>query len=97
MSVAAKGDVPAEFALEQNYPNPFNPSTHIRFAIPTSGFVELKIFDLLGKGVATLVNERMVAGAHTAKLDAVGLATGVYLYRLTAGKFSQTMKMVVMR
>ncbi len=98
---------PASFSLNQNYPNPFNPSTQIQFAIPTSGNVELKVFDMLGREVATLVNEELMPGAYVRMFsakggsasggDATGLASGVYLYRLKAENFSRTMKMVVVR
>jgi hypothetical protein len=77
--------LPQSFALYQNYPNPFNPSTTIEFALPKSAFITLKVYNLLGEEVATLVAEKRVAGIHKINWDASGLASGVYLYRLEAG------------
>ncbi len=96
-SVVDRREVPESFSLHQNYPNPFNPSTQIQFAIPTSGFVELKVFDLLGKEVATLVNGQLEQGNYSESFNAAGLTSGVYFYRLKAGSFVRTMKMVVVR
>lgn len=78
------GAIPRAFALSQNYPNPFNPSTTIEFALPKASFVTLKIYDLLGKEIATLVSEKLPAGKHQRVWEAKGLASGVYLYRLEA-------------
>ncbi len=89
--------VPREFQLLQNYPNPFNPSTTIRYELPKSSEVRLNVFDILGREVSVLVNERRDAGVHEVKCDAVGLASGVYFYRLVAGSFVQTCKMVLIR
>lgn len=90
--------IPARFALDQNYPNPFNPSTTVSFALPHAARVELAIFNLLGQRVATPVNGTLFdAGHHTVRVDARALATGVYLYRLTAGSFVETRKMVLMK
>jgi len=88
---------PITFSLHQNYPNPFNPSTRIRFQIPHSALVTLKVFDLLGREVATLVNEKLSSGNYEKTLDARGLASGVYLYRLTAGTLAQTRKLLLLR
>jgi hypothetical protein len=85
------------FKLEQNYPNPFNPSTKIEFAIPAQSKVELKVFNILGQEVATLVNESLTAGNHAVTFDAGRLATGVYLYRITAGTFVSTKKMLLLK
>jgi hypothetical protein len=97
--------VPQEYSLSQNYPNPFNPSTTIEFALPKSAFVTLKVYNLLGEEVATLVAEQRSAGIHRLNWDARGLATGVYLYRLKAGDpsnnsgqdFVQTKKLILLR
>ncbi len=89
--------LPERLELFQNYPNPFNPATTIEFALAGPGFVTLKIYDLLGRQVAALVSEKMAAGIHTLKWDAGGLAGGVYLYRLNAGNFVQSKKLVLMR
>ncbi len=77
---------PAEYALYQNYPNPFNPSTTIAFALPKTSFVTLKIYDVLGNEVATLVAEKLPAGRHQRVWEAKGLAGGMYLYRIAAGE-----------
>jgi hypothetical protein len=90
-------DLPKEFRLEQNYPNPFNPSTTIVFALPKSALVNLKIYNLLGEEVTTLITEQQAAGIHKLNWDARGLASGVYLYRLEAGEFMQTKKLILMR
>ncbi|MDH3252567.1 MAG: T9SS type A sorting domain-containing protein, partial [Ignavibacteria bacterium] len=91
--------LPKAFALEQNYPNPFNPSTTIQFAIPvgTYGRTSLRVYDVLGREVATLVNEVKQPGTYTVQWDARGLASGVYIYRLTAGEYVQTRKALLMK
>ncbi len=83
------------FSLEQNYPNPFTHKSLIKFTIPETSFVSLEIFDLLGDQKAALVNSRMTAGKHEVNFDASGLPQGVYYYRLMAGRFVQTKKLVV--
>jgi len=88
---------PLEFALNQNYPNPFNPSTTITFLIPRSGEVSLRIFNLLGEEVTTLVTGIREAGTHTVQWDATGQPSGVYFYRLRAGEFVETRKLVLLR
>jgi len=85
------------FALDQNYPNPFNPTTKIKYQIPNSNHVTLKVFDILGRGVRTLVNETQVAGVHEVTFDTAGLTSGVYFYRLTAGSSVQTRKLVLVK
>jgi len=86
-----------EFDLKQNYPNPFNPSTTIKFQIPNSNFVTLGIYNLLGQKVATLVNKKLNAGIYTAEWNAAGFASGVYLYRLQAGNYTETKKLILLR
>ncbi len=88
---------PNEFSLSQNYPNPFNPSTEIKFSLPVQGFISLKVYDLLGREVLTLVNGQKDSGNHSVKIDAVKLTSGVYFYKLTSGSFSQTRKMTIMK
>ncbi|HSW53578.1 MAG TPA: T9SS type A sorting domain-containing protein [Ignavibacteriaceae bacterium] len=88
---------PTEFVLNQNYPNPFNPSTAIRYSIPTSGFVTIKVYDILGNEIATLVNEEKTAGNYEVNFDASGLASGMYLYRLQTDSFVETKKMVLLK
>jgi predicted GH43/DUF377 family glycosyl hydrolase len=89
--------VPREFALHQNYPNPFNPSTMIRYDVPDAAAVNLTVYSILGQEVAKLVDAREEAGYHEARFDASGLASGIYFYRLRAGNFVQTKKLVLMR
>jgi photosystem II stability/assembly factor-like uncharacterized protein len=89
--------IPSTFKLEQNYPNPFNPTTNITFALPISGNVELKIYDLLGREVATLVNTFVNAGTHMVPFDASALASGVYIYKINAGSFTDSKKMVLIK
>ncbi len=86
---------PLEFALVQNVPNPFNPTTIIRFNVPNSGFVSLKVYDILGREVTTLVNENQEAGVHQATFDGSRLVSGVYFYRLTAPGVNQVKKMLL--
>lgn len=92
-----ENSVPTEFNLSQNYPNPFNPSTTISYQLPTDGFVTLKVYDIVGKEVATLVNEEKPAGSYEAKFDASQLSSGIYIYRLSAGSFTKTQKMTLMK
>lgn len=94
---------PSTFSLEQNYPNPFNPSTTIRYAIPEASFVVIKIYDLLGKEVATLVNEEQSIGSYEVEFDAAGLSSGMYFYKLQTDNpsknsgqgFIETKKMIL--
>jgi photosystem II stability/assembly factor-like uncharacterized protein len=90
-------ETPTRFALEQNFPNPFNPSTRIAFSVQASGFTSLKVYDILGKEVATVVNEVKQPGNYAIQFDASKLASGVYYYRLNAGAFSETKKMILAR
>lgn len=91
------GTVPKEYSLEQNYPNPFNPSTKIEFAIPAQSEVSLKVYNVLGQEVATLVNESIKAGHHVVNFDASGLASGMYFYKVVAGSFVSTRKMLLLK
>lgn len=90
-------NVVSEFELEQNYPNPFNPGTVISYQLPVNSEVTLKVFDLLGKEVATLVNEEKPAGRYEAKFDGSGLTSGVYFYKLNAGGFHETNKLMLLK
>jgi hypothetical protein len=89
--------VPLTYALRQNYPNPFNPSTTINFDIPHAGYVNLKIFNVLGEEVATLVNENFSPGKYQYLWKADGLASGLYFYRMEAEGFVETRKMFLMK
>jgi hypothetical protein len=91
------GQLPSEFALNQNYPNPFNPSTTIQYTLSTESKVTLKVFNLLGQVVSTLVNEKQAAGPQSITFDASRLSSGIYFYQITAGSFSATKKMILMK
>jgi hypothetical protein len=91
------GTVDATFRLDQNYPNPFNPSSTIDFAIPHSAFVTLKVYSMDGQEVMTLVSQPMHLGKHSVRLDASSLPSGVYFYRIEAGSFAETRKLVLMK
>jgi len=85
------------YSLSQNYPNPFNPTTNIKFAIPTSGLVSLKVYNMLGKEVATLVSSNLSAGTYTYDFNASNLASGVYFYKLETANFSEVKKMSLIK
>jgi hypothetical protein len=86
-----------DYNLSQNYPNPFNPNTTIEFDIPTSGFVSLKVFNVTGQEVGTLISNKLNQGSHTYKFDGSGLACGIYYYQLVAGEFHQVKKMILLK
>jgi hypothetical protein len=88
---------PDAFALDQNYPNPFNPSTSITYELPRASQVSLTVYDLLGRQVSVLVNERRDAGVHEVKFDGSNLASGVYFYRLQAGDFVQSKRLLILK
>jgi hypothetical protein len=87
--------IPAAFSLEQNYPNPFNPTTNIRFSITEKGSVSLRIFDVLGKEIATILNDELNAGTYSVSWNASGFSSGVYFYRLQTKDFSDTKKLLL--
>ena len=89
--------VPSKFELMQNYPNPFNPSTSIEYSVPSNEYVLLKVYDLLGNEVNTLVNERQSAGNYEVNFDASNLASGIYFYRIQSGSFIQTKKLMLLK
>lgn len=86
-----------DFALEQNYPNPFNPTTSISYSLPQNEFVTLKVYDVIGNEVATLVNTLQESGKHVVNFNASNLSSGIYFYKLTAGSFSQINKMLLVK
>jgi hypothetical protein len=89
--------LPEKYQLLQNYPNPFNPSTEIRFAIPEAGFVTLKVYDVLGREVAALMNEEKQPGEYSIRWDARDVPSGIYTCRITAREFSNIMKMILVK
>ncbi len=96
-SVGQSGNSPTKFELNQNYPNPFNPSTTIKYQIPKAGMVSIKVYDILGQEVAILVNEIKNSGSYQVNFNASKLASGTYIYRLQAGSFVQTKKMLLLK
>ena len=101
-AVEEQETIPTAYELSQNYPNPFNPTTRINFAIPQNSFVTIKVYDMLGREVKTLINQQMVSGNHSIDWNAdnnlgIKVATGMYIYRITAGNFVSTKKMVLIK
>jgi hypothetical protein len=96
-AVVGPSDKPDQFSLEQNYPNPFNPSTTISFTLPIGSMVSLKVIDILGREVATLVSEEMSAGTYSRQWNAANVPSGFYFYRLRAGELEKTEKMTLMK
>ncbi|MDD8017110.1 MAG: glucoamylase family protein [Bacteroidota bacterium] len=95
--VGAEKSIPKNFSLSQNYPNPFNPTTIISYQLPKNSFVSIKVYDLLGKEIARLVDETQSAGMHTISFDATHLPSGIYFYTLRSGQFTETKKMMLLR
>lgn len=96
-STGNSGSLFPEYRLADNYPNPFNPVTHISFALAEAGFTSLKVYDIVGKEVATLMEGQLEAGEHSATFKASNLPSGIYFYSLSSGTFSQTKKMILMK
>lgn len=90
-------EMPSAYKLEQNYPNPFNPSTTINYSIPSASEVSIKVFDMLGHEVMTLVNEQKNAGNYSVNVNASNLASGIYLYKIVAGSYTDTKKMTLIK
>jgi len=97
VSVPGDETIAEIFELNQNYPNPFNPTTNIGFRISTSEFVSLKVFNVLGSEVAVLINEEKPAGYYEIEFDASDLTSGIYYYRINAGNYSETKKMILLK
>jgi len=97
VSVSDEIVTPAKFELMQNYPNPFNPNTSIEYSVPSTEYVSLKVYDILGNEVATLVNEKKDAGSYRVNFDAASLSSGVYFYRIKTGSFNQVRKMLLLK
>ncbi|MCI0715713.1 MAG: T9SS type A sorting domain-containing protein, partial [Chlorobi bacterium] len=95
--IQISSEIPKEFSLSQNYPNPFNPQTNIEFAIPRASIVQLAVYDMLGKGIEILVNEKLNAGIFKTGWNASVYPSGVYFYKLTSGDFTETKKMILMK
>ncbi len=96
-SVEDYSNVPLKFELYQNYPNPFNPETIIRFDLPENQFVILKIFDVHGREIETLINQNLNSGTYIIKFDASDLSSGIYFYKLITPKFTKTQKMILLK
>ena len=90
-------EIPTEFLLTQNYPNPFNPSTKIRYSVPQSSNVIIKVFDILGNEIETLVNEEKPVGTYEITWYAASLPSGIYFYTINAGSFIETKKMILLK
>lgn len=97
VSIEKENNLPNEYRLYQNYPNPFNPSTTVGYTIPTTGFVQLKVYNTLGQVVSTLINEHQISGKFSIQFNANYLPSGVYFYKLHAGEFSSVKKMILIK
>ena len=95
--IRTSNSIPEDFFLNQNFPNPFNPSTNLEFGISRSGFVSLKVYDLLGNEIAVLINEYILSGRYLVKFDGSSLASGIYFYTFTAGNYTDKKKMILMK
>jgi len=89
--------LPTSYSLEQNYPNPFNPTTQIKYSIAKPGVVTLRVYDVLGRQVAELVNKQQEAGNYVVNFDASGLSSGVYIYKIESGSFNSVKKMMLVK
>jgi hypothetical protein len=100
-SVNEELSIVTDFSLSQNYPNPFNPGTSIQYAVSSRQFVTLKVYDVLGNEVATIVNEEKPAGSYEVEFSAIGggrdLASGIYIYRLTSGPYTASKKLMLLK
>ena len=94
---ASNSSIPSNYALEQNYPNPFNPATTIRYSIAGTSRVTLRVFDILGRQVRSLVNATQAPGQYAVSFNAQDLSSGVYFYQLSAGSFTETKKLMLLK
>jgi hypothetical protein len=92
-----KNNIPVDYVLSQNYPNPFNPTTSISFSIPSRQFTIVKVYDILGNEIITLVNEEKPAGKYIVNFNASNLHSGVYFYSIRAGSFTDTKKLILIK
>ena len=90
-------NIPEKFTLYQNYPNPFNPATTIKYSIPKASFVTLKVYDILGREINTLVNKEQKVGVYKIQFNSNKLSSGVYFYKITAGNFVNTKKFIILK
>jgi hypothetical protein len=90
-------ELPQQYFLNQNYPNPFNPITTISYSLPKRSLVQIKIFDILGKEIATLVNEQKSTGTYSVQFNGSALASGIYFYKMQAGSFTETKKLILLK
>lgn len=97
VGITTQNEIPSSYILNQNYPNPFNPVTHVKFTIPKDGIAIFKIYDVTGELVTTLMDGFIKAGIYNAEIDGSALTSGVYFYRLTAGSFTDTKKMILIK
>jgi hypothetical protein len=97
VGVEEEETLPTEYALEQNYPNPFNPTTTFRYSIPTQSKVVIKVYDILGNEIATLIDDEKSVGTYDLTWNAASMPSGVYFYQLKAGDFIQTRKMILLK
>ncbi|MEJ2629447.1 MAG: T9SS type A sorting domain-containing protein, partial [bacterium] len=97
LSVRDLPGVPKVYSLSQNYPNPFNPETMIRFSIPEQGLVTLKVYNVLGEEVKTLIDKEMTSGSYEVDFNGTNLSSGIYLYTITAGNYVATKKMILLK
>jgi hypothetical protein len=92
-----ENEIPIEYSLDQNYPNPFNPITTISYSLPVDGLVKIKVYDLLGREMITVVNNFQVAGRHLVQVDGSNLSSGIYFYSIEAGSFRSVKKMILLK
>lgn len=92
-----QSNIPHKLVLLQNYPNPLNPSTTISFSLPAKSFVTMKVYDIVGREITTIVSEELSAGNHSRQWNAAGMPSGIYFYRLQAGSYTETKKLILLR